>query len=57
MQKLVFFDIDGTLVTANNQLPESTKVAIQELKANGHLPIISTGRPPKMFESLSLIHI
>lgn len=53
MQKLVFFDIDGTLVTTSNQLPDSTKRAIQELKANGHLPIISTGRPPKMFETIA----
>ena len=53
MQKLVFFDIDGTLVTANNHLPQSTKQAINELKENGHLPIISTGRPPKMFETIA----
>ena len=35
MQKIVFFDIDGTLVTENNHLPQSTKQAINELKANG----------------------
>lgn len=52
MQKIIFFDIDGTLVTGNNQLPESTKQAIKDLKANGHLPIIATGRPPKMFETV-----
>ena len=53
MQKVVFFDIDGTLVTANNHLPQSTKQALNELKANGHLPIIATGRPPKMFETIA----
>lgn len=53
MQKLVFFDIDGTLVTASNQLPDSTIEAIKQLKANGHLPIIATGRPPKMFETVA----
>lgn len=52
MQRIIFFDIDGTLVTSNNQLPESTKLAIQKLKENGHLPIIATGRPPKMFDSI-----
>lgn len=53
MQKLVFFDIDGTLVTPSNQLPESTIKAVQLLKENGHLPIIATGRPPKMFETIA----
>lgn len=53
MGKIVFFDIDGTLVTPKNQLPNSTKEAIHELKENGHLPIIATGRPPKMFEVIT----
>lgn len=53
MQKIVFFDIDGTLVTPHNQLPESTKAAIRQLKDNGHIPVISTGRPPKMLEAIA----
>lgn len=53
MSKLVFFDVDGTLMTAKNQLPMSTKQAIKELKENGHIPVISTGRPPEMLASVA----
>jgi hypothetical protein len=53
MSKLVFFDIDGTLVTAENRLPASTKEAISLLKNNGHIPIFSTGRPPGMIHALA----
>lgn len=53
MNKLVFFDVDGTLVTYKNELLDSTKQAIQDLKAKGHMPIISTGRPPKMLEPIA----
>ena len=53
MTKIVFFDVDGTLMTPKNQLPESTKLGIKQLKENGHIPIISTGRPPKMLEAVA----
>jgi hypothetical protein len=53
MQKIVFFDIDGTLMTRKNLLPESTKQAIKELKEKGHLPIIATGRPPEMLAAVA----
>lgn len=45
--KAVFFDIDGTLVTDDEQMmiPESTRTAIKELHRNGHLTFINTGRP------------
>ncbi|MCD8505824.1 MAG: HAD hydrolase family protein [Alkalibacterium thalassium] len=32
MTKIVFFDIDGTLVTKRNTIPESAKKAIDQLK-------------------------
>lgn len=44
MSKLVFLDVDGTLVNYENQLPESAKVAIQEARKNGHLVYACTGR-------------
>lgn len=53
MSKLVFFDIDGTLVTPKNQLPDSTREAIRLLQENGHIPVFSTGRPPGMIHALS----
>ena len=45
-QKIVFFDIDGTLITedGNQTLPESTVYAIQELRRRGHLAFINSGR-------------
>lgn len=45
--KLIFFDIDGTIVTENGGkriIPESTKEAIQNLQKNGHLCFVNTGR-------------
>ncbi len=44
-QKIVFFDIDGTLVDTKFKIPDSTIKAINQLKQNGHLAFISTGRP------------
>ena len=41
----VFFDIDGTLVSfKTHQVPESTKQAIRELRANGVKVFVATGR-------------
>jgi Cof subfamily protein (haloacid dehalogenase superfamily) len=49
-QKVVFFDIDGTLLNSQKQILDSTKMAISRLKENGIIPFIATGRPPFMFE-------
>lgn len=41
----VFFDIDGTLVSfETHQVPESTKMAIKELRAKGIKVFVATGR-------------
>lgn len=52
MSKIVFFDIDGTLLDHDKNLPSSTKEAITLLKENGVFVAIATGRAPFMFESL-----
>lgn len=44
MQKLIFIDIDGTLCDHNGEIPNTTKQAIQQAKANGHLLYLCTGR-------------
>lgn len=46
MGKLLFFDIDGTILTEGTKryVPESAKQAIRELQAEGHLCFINTGR-------------
>jgi Cof subfamily protein (haloacid dehalogenase superfamily) len=43
---IVFFDLDGTLLDANEQVTPEIKTALQELKANHILPVVNTGRPP-----------
>ncbi|WP_270262156.1 Cof-type HAD-IIB family hydrolase [Lactobacillus panisapium] len=44
IKSLVFFDLDGTLLSSKSRvLPEVSK-AIKQLKANGNIPIICTGR-------------
>ena len=35
----VFFDIDGTLVNSQGQVPIENKRAIAQLRANGFLPL------------------
>lgn len=52
MKKIVFFDIDGTLLDHDKNLPASTKQAIKELKNKGIFVAIATGRAPFMFENL-----
>ncbi len=51
-QSIIFFDIDGTLLTHDKKLPYSTKQAIFNLKKEGHIVAIATGRAPFMFEEL-----
>lgn len=45
-RKILFFDIDGTLVTEDDKrwFPDSAKRAIKEAKERGHLVFINTGR-------------
>lgn len=43
--KIIFFDIDGTLIdTKTWKVADSTKAAIRKARENGHLCIINTGR-------------
>jgi len=42
-KKLIFFDIDGTIISSKGMLP-STKEAIRAARANGHICVINTGR-------------
>lgn len=52
MKKIVFFDIDGTLLDHEKKLPDSTREALHRLKNNGVFVAIATGRAPFMFEGL-----
>lgn len=41
---IAFFDIDGTLATGRD-VPKSAEEALAQMRANGHLVFICTGRP------------
>lgn len=42
--KLIFIDVDGTLLTNKGLVPESAKLALHKAKAQGHKLFLSTGR-------------
>lgn len=44
MKKVIFMDIDGTLLNEYGVVPESAKHAVQKARKNGHLVFICTGR-------------
>lgn len=51
-QKVIFFDIDGTLLDHDKKIPASTKQAVFALKEKGYDVAIATGRAPFMFSDL-----
>ena len=44
MQKIIFLDVDGTLVDYENHLPSSAVKAIRQARSKGHRVYICTGR-------------
>ncbi len=44
MGKIIFLDVDGTLVDYEGNLPESAVEAIRKARENGHKVYICTGR-------------
>lgn len=54
MIKAIFFDIDGTLVSfRTHTVPESTRKALKQLRAQGIKLFIATGRPKLLIDSLN----
>ncbi|MBM7655430.1 HAD-IIB family hydrolase [Neobacillus cucumis] len=45
-KKMVFFDLDGTLLDEEKKILNSTKIAIKKLQEKHIIPAIATGRPP-----------
>lgn len=43
-KKIIFLDVDGTLLNENGVVPESAKLAITEARKNGHYVFLCTGR-------------
>ena len=44
MSKIIFLDVDGTLVDYHNRIPESAAIAIRQARANGHKVFVCMGR-------------
>ncbi|MBL3200216.1 HAD family phosphatase, partial [Klebsiella pneumoniae] len=44
-QHLIALDLDGTLLTDNKIISTRTKHTIAKAKEQGHIVVISTGRP------------
>lgn len=53
MVKIIFFDIDGTLASKGNYIPESTVAAIHQLKKTGIQLVLATGRPPLLIAEIA----
>lgn len=43
-KKVIFFDIDGTLIDSNGKMPESARNALIKVRENGHRIVVCTGR-------------
>ena len=46
MSKIIFLDVDGTLVDYHNRVPASAVKAIQQARQNGHYVFVCTGKGP-----------
>ena len=49
-RKILFFDVDGTIVTSDHVVPESACAALKRAQNAGHILVINTGRPFRHIE-------
>lgn len=49
-RRIVFLDIDGTIIDHDGEIPDSTVRAIRGARANGHLVFLASGRTPTEVE-------
>ena len=43
-RKIIFLDVDGTIIDYDNHIPESAVIAIRRAREMGHLVYVCTGR-------------
>lgn len=56
MSRIIFLDVEGTLVDYENRLSESAVKAIRKARENGHRVYISTGRSKaEVCQNLSIL--
>lgn len=51
-KKMVFFDLDGTVLDENKQIHPEVKRAVRKLASAGYYTAIATGRAPFMFDKV-----
>ena len=49
-RKILFFDVDGTIVTSEHHIPDSARAALKKAQDAGHVLIVNTGRPFRHIE-------
>ena len=49
VKKVLFFDIDGTLLNSELKIPEGVKKELKRLKDAGHYLFVASGRPLALF--------
>ena len=54
-RKIIFLDVDGTIIDYENHIPESAVTAIRQAREKGHLVYVCTGRskaeiPPEIWD-------
>ncbi|AQY52557.1 hypothetical protein PWEIH_01485 [Listeria weihenstephanensis FSL R9-0317] len=52
MKKIVFFDVDGTLVNDNKEIPDSARKAVKDLQDKGVYVAIASGRAPFLLKDI-----
>ena len=50
--KLLFLDLDGTLLNCTKEVPEENRKALEEARAQGHKVILCSGRPLSAMQDL-----
>ena len=54
-RKIIFLDVDGTIIDYDNHIPESAVTVIRQAREKGHLVYVCTGRskaemPPEIWD-------
>lgn len=52
-KKVLFFDVDGTLINEQKEIPPSALAAIEEARRQGHLVFINSGRTAGLLKQLT----
>lgn len=52
VNKVLFFDIDGTILDSNKNIPIGVEESIDKARRNGHEVVIATGRSPFTAQSI-----